>query len=123
MNKTAAKKEAALLHLEAAFMGADAILTEASRVDVPPPKRIRSNPLNIPALLLAPVVPRRESSADLLQPDSSVLLLHPVADDPAADASAQRDRNLDNDAENRVGALPTTDRCDQSKVCSRSGPI
>ena len=30
------------------------------------------------------------------------------ADDPAADAPAQRDRSLDNDAENRVGALPAT---------------
>ena len=30
------------------------------------------------------------------------------APDPAADAPAQRDRRLDNDAENRVGALPAT---------------
>ena len=29
------------------------------------------------------------------------------ADDPAADAQAQRDRSLEHDAENRVGALPS----------------
>ena len=32
---------------------------------------------------------------------------HKVGVDPAADASAQRDRGLDNDAENRLGALPS----------------
>ena len=40
------------------------------------------------------------------------------ADDPAADASAQRDRSLDNDAENRVGALQAT-----GAVISRSSRL
>ena len=32
---------------------------------------------------------------------------HKVGVDPAADAQAQRDRSLEHDAENRVGALPS----------------
>ena len=42
-----------------------------------------------------------DSSAHLQLGDATVS----SADDPAADAQAQRDRSLDNDVENRLGAL------------------